>query len=156
MAELKCPRCLRLISPEDTIQFGEDGLAHADCQRLRDLSPEERALLIRYCFDHAVATCPKCGEDFRQTELVSDCLGDRAHLCPRCGVDLTERLREHVYCCAMLPGEVRRRSWEARATARRLVKHSRELSDHADVLMREAEAAIAALREAIRRMASGG
>jgi hypothetical protein len=145
-----------LISPEDTIQFGEDGLAHADCQRLRDLSPEERALLIRYCFDHAVATCPKCGEDFRQTELASDRLGKRAHLCPRCGVDLTERLCEHLYCCAMLPGEVRRRSWEARATARWLVKHSRELSDNADVLMREAEAAIASLRETIRRLASGG
>ena len=64
MAELKCPRCLQLITPDDTIQFAEDGLAQADCQQPRDLSPEERALLISYCFNHAVATCTKCGKDF--------------------------------------------------------------------------------------------
>jgi len=70
-------------------------------------------------------------------------------------MDLTERLREHLYGCALLPGEVRRSARVARAAARRLVKQSHELSDRADVLMREAEAAIAALRETMKR-ASGG
>ena len=69
-------------------------------------------------------------------------------------MDLTEQLREHLYNCLMLPGEVRRKAREARAAARRLVKES-QLSDQADVLTREAEAAIAALRETMRR-ASGG
>jgi hypothetical protein len=55
----------------------------------------------------------------------------------------------------MLPGEVRRRAREARAAAQRLVKNSHQLSDRADVLMREAEAAIAALRETMRRVAGG-
>ena len=49
----------------------------------------------------------------------------------------------------MLPAEMRQRAREARDAARRLVKHSGELQDNADVLMREAEAAVAALRETI-------
>jgi hypothetical protein len=55
----------------------------------------------------------------------------------------------------LLPGEVRRRAREARAAARQLVKGSDQWHDRADVLTREAEAAIAALRE-IMRQASGG
>jgi hypothetical protein len=47
----------------------------------------------------------------------------------------------------MLPEVVRRRAREARDAAWRLIKRSHELSDHSDVLMREAEAAIFALRE---------
>ena len=107
-------------------------------------------LLFKYCFDHAVAECASCSQDFRQQELASDLLGYRTNLCPRCRMDLTERLREHLYDCSMLPGEVRWRAREARAAARRLVKES-QVSDQADVLMREAEAAIAALRETMQR-----
>jgi hypothetical protein len=84
-----------------------------------------------------------------------DLIGHRSFVCPRCRVDLTERLREHLYGCTVLPGEVRRRACEARAAAQRLVKNSHQLSDRADVLMREAEAAIAALRETMRRIAGG-
>jgi hypothetical protein len=51
----------------------------------------------------------------------------------------------------MLPAEMRQRAREARDAARRLGKHSCELRDNADVLMREAEAAVAALRETILR-----
>lgn len=51
----------------------------------------------------------------------------------------------------MLPEEVRLRAQEAREAARRLVKESSRLRDQADVLMREAEAAIAALRETMQR-----
>jgi len=51
----------------------------------------------------------------------------------------------------MLPEEVRRRAHEVRDAARRPAKHSSELRDLADVLMREAEAAIAALRETMQR-----
>jgi hypothetical protein len=53
----------------------------------------------------------------------------------------------------MLPAEVRQRAREARDAARRLVKYGSELRDHADVLMREAEAAVAALRETMQRTA---
>jgi len=53
----------------------------------------------------------------------------------------------------MLPGEVRQRAQEARDAARRLVKESGQLRDRADVLMRESEAAIAALRETMQRTA---
>jgi hypothetical protein len=153
MTQTKCARCLQLVCREDTVVFDGGRLMHLDCRRPRDLSPEERALLFKYCFDHAVAECASCSQDFRQQELASELLGNRTNLCPRCTMDLTERLREHLYDCSMLPGEVRWRAREARAAARRLVNES-QLSDQANVLMREAEAAIAALRESMRRISS--
>jgi hypothetical protein len=55
----------------------------------------------------------------------------------------------------MLPEEVRRRAREVRDAAHKLVKQSAESRDRADVLMREAEAAIAALRETMSRDVSG-
>jgi len=51
----------------------------------------------------------------------------------------------------MLPEEVRLKAQEVRDAARRLAKHSSELRERADVLMREAEAAVAALRETMQR-----
>jgi hypothetical protein len=53
----------------------------------------------------------------------------------------------------MLPAAVRRRAQAAREAARTLVKQSHQLSDAADVLLREAEAALHALRAAMRQAA---
>src|SRR5262249_56812588 len=92
-----------------------------------------------------------CTASFRQHQLGGDLLAHRAHLCPRCREDLTESLRGHLYSCAVLPEEVRQRAQDAREAARRLVKDSAQLRDQAEVLMREAEGAIAALRETMRR-----
>ena len=150
MTQPKCPRCLQVVSREDTVVVDGGQLTHRDCRRPRGLSPEEGALLFKYCFDHAVAECASCSQDFRQQELGADLLGNRTSLCPRCRRDLTEQLREHLYTCMMLPGEVRRKAREARAAVRKFVKE-RQLSDQADVLMREAEAAVAALRETMQR-----
>jgi hypothetical protein len=50
----------------------------------------------------------------------------------------------------MLPEEVRKRARASREAARNLVKQSCQLRDHADVLMREAEATIATLRDTWR------
>jgi len=51
----------------------------------------------------------------------------------------------------MLPVDIRRRAQVAREAARSLVKQSHQLSDAADVLLREAEAALHALRETMRQ-----
>jgi len=166
MSQRKCPRCLQFLEPDDALEFDADSVLHLDCRRPRELGHEERALLFQYCSDHAVAHCPKCWQDFRQTELAADLFGDRSHLCPRCRLDLTGRVREHLYNCTLLPGEIRRRAREARAAAWRLVKEIQQTADRSDVLMREAEAALAAdralmhearaalgaLREAMRRL----
>jgi len=59
----------------------------------------------------------------------------------------------------MLPAEVREQAQRVRDAARRLVKESQQLSDRAEVLTREADGAIAALRETMQRTAhrdSGG
>jgi len=147
-----CPQCSRMISQEDTIVFGSGRLGHLDCRRPRVVSAEERTLALLYCHDHEVAECSTCMRRFRLRELVSqDQFGVRLYACPWCHTDLTDAIRAHLYGCAMLPVEVRRRAQEARAAARRLVKQSQHLRDNADVLIREAEAALHALRATLRR-----
>ena len=147
-----CPHCSRTISQEDTLVFGSGRLGHLDCRRPRVLSAEERTLALLYCHDHEVAECSTCTRRFRLRELVSqDQFGVRLHACPWCHTDLTDTIRAHLYGCAMLPAEVRRRAQEARDAARHLVKQSQQLRDNADVLIREAEAALHALRATLRR-----
>jgi len=51
----------------------------------------------------------------------------------------------------MLPEELRRRVKQAREVTQRLIKRSYDLSDRADVLMREVEAALDALNETRER-----
>ena len=96
--------------------------------------------------------CTACAKNFRHQELAADLVGHRTNLCPHCRADLTETMRGHLYSCAMLPEEVRRRAREARDAARKLIKQTRQT---ADGLMREAEVALAALRETMRRTTWG-
>ena len=150
----KCPQCLQVISPDDSVRISGSRVVHLDCQRPRHLTREERVLLFRYCWGHSVAKCPSCAQSLiRRHELASGLLDNRTHFCPRCRTDLTESIRGHLYGCATLPAEIRQRAQEARDAARRLVKESQQLTDHADVLIREAEAAVAALRETMQRTA---
>jgi hypothetical protein len=142
---------VQVIAADDTVQLGGDGMSHVDCLRPHDLGPEERALLFRCCWGHAAANCTACAKNFRHQELAAD-LGHRTNLCPHCRADLTESMRGHIYSCAMLPEEVRRRARDAHDAARKLVKQS---TDRADGLVGEAEAAIAALRETTRRTTWG-
>ena len=146
-----CPGCSRTIAPEDTFVVSDDHLAHLDCKRPQALSAEERALLFRYCWNQAAARCELCAKSYRITELASDLFSGKELLCPRCRADLIGSVRAHLYSCAMLPVNVRHRAREAREVAQRLVKRSRELSDRADLLMRELEVALRALREAAVR-----
>src|SRR5262245_12702583 len=150
MPEFKCPRCGRAISTNDTLAFNGNRIFHLDCNRPRELNYEERVLLYQFCWDHAVAECGACHLRFRQHELAADMFGHRNHLCPRCGADLTSNLRSHLLECVLVPEDVRARAAETREASRRLVKEAGQLSDRADVLMREAEAALAALRASMR------
>jgi hypothetical protein len=145
-------QCSRTISPEDTIVFGYGLLGHLNCRRPRVLSAEERTLLFIYCLDHQVAECVRCAGKFRLREVASlDLFGIRSHGCPWCHTDLTDSIRAHLYGCAMLPAEVRRRAQAAREAARSLVKQSHQLRDAADLARREAEATLHALRGTIRQ-----
>jgi hypothetical protein len=147
-----CPQCSRVISPEDTIVFGRGRLGHLDCRRPRVLSAEEWALLFTYCRNHAVGDCVRCAGKFHLREVVSiDQFGIRSNGCPWCHTDLTDSIRVHLYSCAMLPTEIRRRAQAAREASRHLIKQSQQARDTADVLMREAEVALQALRETMRQ-----
>src|SRR5215475_14454095 len=114
VADPKCPRCLQVIWRDDTVSVSDGRVVHLDCQRPRDLSREERILLFRYCWEHAVAKCTACDQSFRQHQLGGHLLAHRSYLCPRCRTDLTESLRGHLYACAMLPELLRLRAQEAR------------------------------------------
>jgi hypothetical protein len=151
-----CPECSRMISPDDTIEFALGCVSHLDCQRPRVLGIEERSLLYRYCWAHAVARCEPCAKQYRSSELAADLFSGKEQLCPRCRADLTESVRTHLYNCTMLPEEVRRGAREARETAQRLVKQNHQLGDSAELLMREAEAAIQALRTTMRATTQNG
>ena len=153
MAEAKCARCLRVMTPDDSVTFEGKKIVHLDCLRPRELTPEERALLYVYCWGHVAAKCVGCGQSFQLRELAADPSSDHVFVCPRCRADMTDGLRGHLYGCGILPEEVRRRAQEVRDAACKLVKQGVELSDRADVLIREAEAANAALRETMRRIA---
>jgi hypothetical protein len=147
-----CPQCSRPISPEDTIVFGYGLLGHLDCRRPRVLSAEERTLLFISCRDHHVAECIRCTARFHLREVASlDSFGIRTYACGWCHTDLTDSIRAHLYGCAMLPVEVRRRAQAAREATRSLVKQSQQLRDAADLARREAEATLHALRETIRQ-----
>ena len=149
--EPACPRCSKVLSPEDTVERDGHRVAHVDCLHPRRLTRDERVILFQYCWDHGVVECVPCSRIFRQEELLESLFGDSMDRCPKCRRDLTEGMRAHLYSCGMLPAAVRRRAQETREAARRLVKQSNQLYDRADVLLREAEA----LREELRRSAPG-
>jgi hypothetical protein len=150
MERWACPECSRRILPEDTFIFGPGRLGHLNCRRPRVLSAEERALLFVYCRDHDVAACSTCRARFRLLEISSpDQFGVRPYVCTWCHADLTDSIRGHLYGCAMLPAEVRRRVQAAREAARNLVKQGHR--NRADVLMSEVEAALHSLREIMRQ-----
>jgi hypothetical protein len=151
--ERTCPQCSRTISPDDPLVFSRRLLGHLDCRRPRVLSAEERTLLFMYCRDHQVAECVRCGGKFYLREVASlDSFGVRTHGCPGCHTDLTNRIRAHLYGCAMLPMEVRRRAQAAREAARSLAKQSSQEHVHSITqLVAEAEAALYALRDTIRQ-----
>ena len=153
---LHCAACLKPMQPEDAIRFTDGRPSHLDCRRPTILTPEERVTLFRYCADHAVAKCPTCSLGYRVDQLAADVFRGTSNLCPRCRCDLTSEVRAHLYGCAMLPAAVRDRARTAREVAQRLVKRSGELTDMADVLMRELEAALKALRLAMLLPRHGG
>jgi len=149
--DIKCSLCQQVISPDDTVGSVGYGMAHVDCGRPRSLSPEEHVLLYVYCWHHAVAECAACARSFRQEELGSDPFGSHTYECLHCRADLTASIRAHLAACAMLPEQLRRRVKAAREITQRLLKRSYQLSERADVLLREVEAALDALHETLDR-----
>src|SRR5262249_3499975 len=71
MAEPKCPRCLCELSVDDVVESDGANVVHVDCQRPRDLTRQERALLFGYCWAHPIE-CPPCGESFELFRLEAD------------------------------------------------------------------------------------
>jgi len=131
-----CPSCASALLSDETLVFEQGRPAHLDCKRPRALSPEERILLFAYCREHAVAECNDCVTRFglrelagvagvRLRELALEPMSNRIHRCPTCCEDLTDSVRAHIYGCALVPEDIRRRAQAARGLMQRLVE-SRE------------------------------
>jgi hypothetical protein len=106
------------------------------------LTPDERAALVVYCHDHAVAVCPDCSASLQVNEIGVDLILGRRDYCHRCRADITRALRDHLAGCTWMRvqgREVRDRAQELRKQAREAQKASEGLRDRADVLAREAE-----------------
>ena len=146
-----CPQCSGVISPRDTLLVRNRHLVHLDCTRPRMLSPDERAVLLSFCVDHAVAQCLACASSFHLGQLTADPLAGRSYLCPQCRRDLTENVRAHVYGCGAMPVIVRSRAVALREAAWNLVKQSQQLQGTADVLVHETEALHDEIQRALRR-----
>ena len=147
---MNCTKCSQPITLADKVESINGHLVHVDCKRPQVLTPEERTLVFVYCAGHVVARCPACDISYRYTELAGDMVGgNRANMCPRCRRGLTEAIRAHILRCPMLPNEVQLRARAVREAAQRLVKEGQELRDNADVLIREAEAALFESRKAL-------
>ena len=152
--QANCLKCSRPIFLADVIESSAGRLSHLDCRRAQGLTPDERALLFVYCFDHIVARCLSCNLDFHMTQLAADMLGGGTNLCPRCRTDLTMNVRAHLFRCRTLPAEIRQRAREVREAAQILIKRSQELSERSDVLIRKAEADLFESQRALRRAMS--
>jgi len=148
--QVKCAKCSRSIAVADVIESSTGRLTHLDCAPTQGLTPEERVLLFVYCSDHDAAKCVACDLQFPMMKFAADPLGGRTNLCPRCRTDLTASVRAHLFSCHVLPDEIRRRAQEVRSAAQVLIKHSQELADRSDVLIREAEAHLFERQQALR------
>jgi hypothetical protein len=71
------------------------------------LTPDERALLRRYCHEHPVATCPQCSEALTLERLGTDIIIGRRDFCPACRTDLTGAVRLHLATCTVMRAQAR-------------------------------------------------
>ncbi len=72
------------------------------------LNEDERTILVRFCSDHFVASCPACAATYRLTQLAVDFMPYRLNRCRKCRADLTESLREHLQTCPNVNARVTR------------------------------------------------
>jgi hypothetical protein len=68
------------------------------------LSPEERRLLVRYCWDHQIAVCSVCEGTYKLDELGAEMLGlySSSELCSRCRIPLVDSIRAHMASCTVM------------------------------------------------------
>jgi hypothetical protein len=112
MPGANCARCRRSISLGDTVESDGLGVVHVNCRNPRSPTAEELVFLYVYCWDHAVAQCPTCGQSFRQHDRASESLDVytyRTYRCSSCDADLTESIRGHLRNCTELPEQLRRK-----------------------------------------------
>lgn len=99
------------------------------------LSEPERRVLVMQCFDHAVATCDTCRQDYKFSQLGVDVIGRRYYFCPLCRLDLVDLLRTHLLGCTAIAATLQERT----ERSRQLIKTSHELVLSSAILAAESE-----------------
>jgi hypothetical protein len=66
------------------------------------LTPDERRLIFRYCWNHLVASCEPCQTHYRIDQLGIDSFRGLSHLCTKCRADLKASVRKHIASCTAL------------------------------------------------------
>jgi hypothetical protein len=68
------------------------------------LTVGQRALLLVYCTDHALASCGGCGREIVLADLFADLWTDhpKAYDCPRCGTSVAEAIQAHLGACPFI------------------------------------------------------
>ena len=102
------------------------------------LTPRERAVMFRSCWDHTVARCPRCAIDLKGIDV-------RARdLCPSCRIDFTSAIRDHLLECAaaavLNASRVVAGAKELQEANVRLRKEAQQLRDTARIARAEFEA----------------
>src|SRR5262245_37797020 len=83
--QVSCSKCSRPIFLADVIESSAGRLSHLDCRRAQGLTPDERDLVVGYCFDSVVAHLLSWKLDFSMTRRAADMLGGWTNLCPAAG-----------------------------------------------------------------------
>jgi hypothetical protein len=84
--------------------FGEDSLRLGGVMAARRLTVGQRALLLVYCTDHAIASCGGCGREIALADLFADLWTDhpKAYDCPRCATNVAEAIQAHLGACPFI------------------------------------------------------
>jgi hypothetical protein len=68
------------------------------------LTVGQRALLLVYCTDHAIASCSGCDREITLADLFADLWTDHpnAYDCPRCGTNVADSIQGHLGACPFI------------------------------------------------------
>ena len=75
----------------------------------RRLTVGQRALLLVYCTDHAIAACKDCGQAITLADLFARLwtVPSSSYDCPRCSADVGDSIHKHLSACPFI-GEASR------------------------------------------------
>jgi hypothetical protein len=105
------------------------------------LMPDQRALLVRHCYDHPVAVCPECSRSLTFDRIVADIVMGKRDVCSVCRADVTMAVLHHLAECTVMRAQQREASERANDTTPKGVEpHDARSSDETLTAQHELQA----------------